>query len=112
MHAQAPCLPSPRPQRTPLRPVPHLSSEVGVLGERLHHAAHVGGRDHVLHQLGVLRDLLEQGLHLRAVEHAYGEEGRSPTGGQGSRWTPEAASAYLHTEWLGTRCTGPGPGVS
>lgn len=103
MGTRAPCPPDRRPQRAPRGPVPHLGSEVGVLGERLHHAAHVGGRDDVLHQLGVLRDLLEQGLHLRAVEHTYGEDKRDQTGGQGSRWTPEAASVCLGAEGLGAR---------
>lgn len=74
----------------PLRAAAYLSSEVGVLGQRLHHAAHVGGREDVLHQLGVLRDLLEEGLHLWAVEHPWHTEEKA-TGGKGSRWKPGAA---------------------
>lgn len=49
--------------------ISYLSSKVRVLGERLHHGAHVRGRDDVLHQLGVFRNLLEERLHFWAIEH-------------------------------------------
>ena len=48
-----------------------LGGHVWVLGQRLHDTAHVGSRQHVLHQLGVLRDLLHQTLHARTAEHAW-----------------------------------------
>lgn len=47
-----------------------LRGDVRVLCQRLHHAAHVRSREHVLHQLRILRDLLHQALHARAVEYA------------------------------------------
>lgn len=49
----------------------YLGGQLWVLSQWLHHTAHVGSRQHVLHQLGVFRDLLQQTLHSRAVENSF-----------------------------------------
>lgn len=91
-----------RPQGSAPRPGPYLGGEVGVLGERLQHAAHVGGRRHALHQLGVLRDLLQQRLHFRAVEHPCGRGRRNRTEGEGSQGKPllHLSPADFGRPWL------------
>lgn len=52
-----------------------LRGDVRVLRQGLHHAAHVGSGEHVLHQLRVLRDLLHQALHAGAVEYTWNGKG-------------------------------------
>lgn len=54
----------------------YLCCKVRILGEGLHHAPHIRGRDHVLHQLRIFRNLLQESLHLRAVKHACKGNGK------------------------------------